>query len=180
MKTLKQALNELRATGVIRYDSDIAKALGVGKALISNLINGRGKISNDFKIKFKDVYDIDISDEVHVLQSEFEQTKKAYEQKGYSDKSPPPLDQGQIAHMILSNSSVSLASFDLLCRAVAILENRDLAEVREEASQVTHDKMNVFEDLPKDERQFGKHHSRAYKLCADGNSRSIQRWHAAK
>lgn len=80
----------------------------------------------------------------------FQNAKEENVQKGHSAEVPPPLDAGQLAHMILSNSSVSLASYELLCRAVAILEKKPLEKVLEESNQVVHDKMSTFEKLLKE------------------------------
>lgn len=80
----------------------------------------------------------------------FQNAKKENIIKGHSAEDPAPLDAGQLAHMILSNSSVSLASYELLCRAVSILEKRPLEKVLEESNQVVHDKMSTFEKLLKE------------------------------
>jgi hypothetical protein len=43
---------------------------------------------------------------------DFQRAKNAHTNEGRDPSPPPTLDSGQLAHMILSNSSVSLASYD--------------------------------------------------------------------
>jgi hypothetical protein len=50
----------------------------------------------------------------------------------------------------MATSSVAYASLEMICRAVAILEDRPLDEIRKEANQLTHDKMSTFEILLKE------------------------------
>lgn len=129
MNTLHDAILALKKKGIIKRDIEIAQATGYGKAAISEYKKGIRTLSDKFVDTFNNVYN----------------------KHGITlDKSPivsESINNEQLAKMILSNSSISVASYNLLCRAVAVLENKPIEQVINESNEIATNKMDSFERL---------------------------------
>lgn len=55
---IQASVKDLKARGVIRYDSDISRALGINKGVLSNYLSGKMIPSPGFVQKFKDHYGV--------------------------------------------------------------------------------------------------------------------------
>lgn len=129
MNALETAIRMLKASGRIKYDIEIAKELGFTKALISNILNGRGKISPKLIARFKEVYEIDL-----------EEIQAAIPDNSNVGSLPIQYEFGM--RQIMATNSVIL---DMLCEIVADKNNVKLSKVKEIANQKIQAKLSTVD-----------------------------------
>jgi len=127
----------------------MGRDLEVNRTALYSLFKSE-KFKEKTYLKVMEVYP-DFEEFTQSLQrNNFNTIKSTYESKGYNKMLPPTNTPAQTDSLIMASSSVAYASLEMICRAVAILEDRPLDEVRKEANQLTHDKMSTFEILLKE------------------------------
>ena len=137
ISNFKEAVKHLRVTGKIRYDSDIAKALGVSKSNLSSYLNGNLEPSKKFLNKFYSHYKIEpISGMVNEAQEEY-RTKPALKS----------VSSDQANAVLMNINSYSFVSVERLCELLAKVSGRPLDEIRKRAQQLISDRRQRVEEV---------------------------------
>lgn len=147
-KEFTEAVKTLKLNGVIRYDADIAKALGHSKGNISGYMSGKMIPSRRFLQKFYKFYKIEPPENptLAMVSEARAQYKTRQTINGIS------ADQNSM--LAMNTNSYVFVLLELQCEAISRDTGEPLDKVRERVRRLIHDRRQRTEQVLKQLEEF--------------------------
>jgi len=143
-KILNEYITLLKQRGKIKYNADISRDLEYSKGSLSSYISGKLEPSRSFMEKFKKFYNLE-----HIEPNpanKFQSITTELRQQPHTN-SAPVLNADQESVLLMAINSSTYTNTELLCRALAILENRPLDDIKKEATELTRERARRVEQV---------------------------------